>query len=214
MASNGIRTTTTSGIIKVTINITHNKILLLICGRWTMGLITISGGHRLQVSTLAVVPILQTTGCKITTIINGDQIILPLMEELIIWHSMVSIPIQQTVTLIRRLDLCGTQITLELWQISILKQTQPRNLGHFKLLQTLWTWALLIMAKQLLETQLTLDSDPCLISQEVPQEIFQQDLMVTQTWEWTSSSRKLCRCKLTTSQCFNSCCQVSLYQIR
>jgi hypothetical protein len=46
---------------------------------------TISGGHRIQLSTSAVVtgPILQTTGCKTTIIINGDRIP-PLTEEEII----------------------------------------------------------------------------------------------------------------------------------
>jgi hypothetical protein len=72
--------------------------------------ITISGGHR-QVSISEVEPILQTTGCKITIIINGDPI-LPLMEEGLTQHSMVSIPIHQT--LIRISGLCGTQITLGL----------------------------------------------------------------------------------------------------
>lgn len=41
--------------------------------------ITISGGHR-QASISEVALILQTTGCKITIIINGDPILL-LMEE-------------------------------------------------------------------------------------------------------------------------------------
>jgi hypothetical protein len=84
MASNGIRTTIISGIIKATINITHNKILQLILGGLTMAK-TISGGHRIQLSTLVVItgPILQTTGCKTTIIINGDRI-LRLMEEEII----------------------------------------------------------------------------------------------------------------------------------
>lgn len=46
---------------------------------------TISGGHRIQLSTLEVVtgPIIQTIGCKTTIIINGDRI-LRLMEEEII----------------------------------------------------------------------------------------------------------------------------------
>jgi hypothetical protein len=46
---------------------------------------TISGGHRIQLSTSVVItgPIPQTIGCKTTIIINGDRI-LHLMEEEII----------------------------------------------------------------------------------------------------------------------------------